>query len=55
MAAAVVLSDCYRVLYTYPLEEAARRAVRPGGPTYDDLLVRIAARRDEYLIPAAAA
>lgn len=54
-AAAVVLANCYRVLYTYPIEEAARRAVRPGGPTYEELLVRIAARREKYLIPAAAA
>lgn len=44
-AAAVPLAQCYRVLYTYPIEEAARRALRPGGPTYEELLVRIAAKR----------
>ena len=53
-AAAVSLANCYRVLYTYPIEEAARRAVRPGGPTYDELLVRIAAKREQFLIPASA-
>ncbi|MDY7542652.1 MULTISPECIES: hypothetical protein [unclassified Cryobacterium] len=54
-AAAVILADCYRVLYTYPIEEAARRAVRPGGPTYEELLVRIAAKRKTYLVPAVSA
>lgn len=50
-AAAVSLANCYRILYTYPIEEAARRAVRPGGPTYEQLLVRIAAKREKYLVP----
>ena len=51
--AAVALAQCYRVLYTYPIEDAARRAVRPGGPTYEELLVRIAAKRAANLRPAA--
>jgi hypothetical protein len=50
-AAAVIVSEGYRILYTYPIEEAARRAVRPGGPTYDELLVRIAAKRRDNLRP----
>ena len=50
-AAAVSLANCYTILYTYPLEEAARRAVRPGGPTYEVLLVRIAEKRAKYLLP----
>ncbi|WP_105033542.1 hypothetical protein [Cryobacterium aureum] len=53
-AAAVSLANCYRVLYTYPIEEAARRALRPGGPTFEVLLVRIAAKREKYLVPAGA-
>jgi hypothetical protein len=47
-AAAKVLSRANLVLYTYPLEEAARRAVRP---TYDELLVLIAQKRRENLHP----
>jgi hypothetical protein len=54
-AAAKVLSRAYRVLYFYPIEEAARRAVRPGGPTYDELLAIIAEKRRTNLrLPDAA-
>jgi hypothetical protein len=49
-AAAVVVAECYRILYTFPIEEAARRAVRPGGPTYEELLVIIAEKRELYLV-----
>jgi hypothetical protein len=51
-AAAKVLSRAYLVLYFYPIEEAARRAVRPGGPTYEELLAIIADRRRTNLRPA---
>lgn len=47
--AAAVAAEGYRILYTFPLEEAARRAVRPGGPGYEDLLERIADKRLRYL------
>lgn len=50
-AAAVIASEGYRVLYTFPLEEAARRAVRPGGPSYEELLVLIADKRARNIIP----
>jgi hypothetical protein len=46
-AAAAVAADAYRVLFLYPIEEAARRVVRPGGPTYEEQLERIAAIRAE--------
>jgi hypothetical protein len=48
--AAVFAAEGYRIMYTFPIEEAARRAVRPGGPTYEELLVRIAAKRAKYLV-----
>lgn len=51
-AAAVHLARCYKILYTYPLEEAVRRAARPGGPTYEELMVLITERREKYLVPA---
>ena len=54
-AAAKVLSRAYRILYFYPIEEAARRAVRRGGPTYEELLVIIAEKRRTNLRPADAA
>jgi hypothetical protein len=44
-AAADVLSRGYQILYFYPIEEAARRAVRRGGPTYEELLAIIAEKR----------
>lgn len=44
-AAAVVAAEGYRVLFMVPLEEAARRAARPGGLSYEEQVVRIAAIR----------
>lgn len=54
-AAAVVIAEGYRVLYTYPLDEAARLAVRPGGPSFEELRERIAEKRRLYLNPERAA
>lgn len=51
-AAARVASEGYRVLFLYPLDEAARRCVRPGGPSYEEMRERIARKREQRLRPA---
>lgn len=44
-AAAAALAEGRRQRDTLPVAEAARRALRPGGPTLTELEARIAARR----------
>lgn len=52
-AAAVIAAEGYRVLFTFPLDEAARRAMRPGGPSFEELRERIATKRRERVRAAA--
>lgn len=51
--AAKHLSKAIVVLYTYPLEEAARQAHVPGGPSVEELVVTIGRRRQEKNLAAA--
>lgn len=44
-AAGRAFGKAYVILYTYPIEEAARLALRRGGPSYEELLVIIAEKR----------
>jgi hypothetical protein len=46
-AAGRVAAEGYQILFTFPLDEAARRAVRPGGPSFQELRERIARKRAE--------
>lgn len=46
-----ILSEGYRVLYFAPLDEAARAAMHPGGPPFDELKSRIAEARARDLPP----
>jgi len=48
--AGAILSECYRVLYFAPLDEAARAAMSPGGPSFEELRAGIALRRQQNLI-----
>lgn len=47
-----ILSEGYRVLYFAPLDEAARAAMSPGGPSFEELRIRIARARQENLRPS---
>lgn len=53
-AAGAIAAEGYRILFTYPIDEAARRAVRPGGPSFEELRVRIAKKRLERAVPVSA-
>lgn len=54
-AAARVASEGYRVLFLYPLDEAARRCLRPGGPSFEEMRERIAHKREQRMRPASPA
>lgn len=43
--AAVALAEAAALLDRLPVDEAARLAYTPTGPSYDELVARIAARR----------
>lgn len=48
--AAAIFSEGYRVLYFAPLDEAARAAMSPGGPSFEELRAAIARRREQNLV-----
>lgn len=51
-AAAQSLAEAYHLLDTLPVDEAARRAYTPTGPSLENLKARIHARRTPQAVAA---